>query len=186
MRSHRHQGKYKERKVRRSQDNNIFFQGDPTGHELCSVHQHPHPLYFSYIVCCCFFLAVYLPLKGRVHYNKITFLLWSLMAFAVSDFTPLLNQTDFWFLFVRPSKFLQRWFRSQVSVCSPFGKGERTVKKCKVMFWQVAFDSYRGICLSECLHNINCKTFQSVRIFLCNFCIAMQIDGVVWWCRFYV
>lgn len=105
MRSHRHQGKNKERKVRRSQDNNIFFQGDQTGHELCSVHQHPHPLYFSYIVCCFFFLPVYLPLKGWVHYNKITFLLWSSMAFIVQW-----EISDFYFL--RPSTFLQRWFRS--------------------------------------------------------------------------
>lgn len=35
MRSHRHQGKYEERRVRRSQDSNIFL-----GHELCCVHQH--------------------------------------------------------------------------------------------------------------------------------------------------
>lgn len=196
MRSHRHQGKYKERKVRRSQDNNIFFQGDQTGHELCSVHQHPHPLYFSYIVCCFFFYRCmyhskvgYITTKSHFFCGPwwrssssviaVTYLPW-----ATSLRCSTREISDF---FLRPSKFLQRWFRAQVSVCSPFGKGEHTVKKCKVMFWQVAFDSlaYRRICLSECLH-INCKSFESVRIFLCNFCIAIQIDGVVWWCRFYV
>lgn len=83
------------------------------------------------------------------------------------------------FFFLRPSKFLQRWFRSQVSVRSPFGKGERIVKKKEQSYVLAG-------CFRLLQRNINCKTFESVRIFLCNFCIAIQIDGVVWWCRFYV